>query len=281
MTEERQFCPKGHDTFQAGRDSSYRCLACKREASAAARAARETEELEAQAAEIRRRNAEAARRSEREYRRAIAAGGDAAAEARWDKLFSQTLDETGGRFQLCQWPLKNDHPGACTNRTGDVFCAKHNRELEREQERLRKAQDREDRASVPVRPSAPGVRRRPMGPRCLTPMCGESVVPNGSRCAKHNTSGWAAYKTKHPGRAAFYASSTWRSMRERQLRDYPACVVCGERASQADHVVSIALGGSLDGRLQSMCAKHHHEKTVRDSHEAAKRAAARRKEKQR
>jgi 5-methylcytosine-specific restriction endonuclease McrA len=65
-------------------------------------------------------------------------------------------------------------------------------------------------------------------------------------------------------------------MRERQLRDYPTCVVCGERASHADHVLSIALGGSQDGRLQSMCAKHHHEKTVRDSHEAAKRAAARR-----
>jgi 5-methylcytosine-specific restriction endonuclease McrA len=58
-------------------------------------------------------------------------------------------------------------------------------------------------------------------------------------------------------------------------------VVCGEKANNADHVLSIANGGSQDGRLQSMCAKHHHEKTVRDSREAAKRAAARRKEKQR
>ena len=95
-------------------------------------------------------------------------------------------------------------------------------------------------------------------------------------CRKHGQSGWDAYKAKHPERAAFYASSTWRIMRERHLKANPFCVVCGQRASAADHVVSIALGGSQDGQLQSMCAKHHHEKTVRDSHEAAKRAAARR-----
>jgi hypothetical protein len=80
---------------------------------------------------------------------------------------------------------------------------------------------------------------------------------------------------------AFYASSTWRSMRDSQLRDYPDCVVCGEKASHADHVLAVANGGTTDGRLQSMCAKHHHEKTVKDSHESAKRAAARRKEKHR
>ena len=36
-------------------------------------------------------------------------------------------------------------------------------------------------------------------------------------------------------------------------------------------MLAIANGGTTDGQLQSMCAKHHHEKTVRDSHEAAKR----------
>jgi 5-methylcytosine-specific restriction endonuclease McrA len=60
-------------------------------------------------------------------------------------------------------------------------------------------------------------------------------------------------------------------MRERQLRDHPNCVVCGQKASDVDHVVAIANGGRQDGRLQSMCPRHHREKTVRDSHEAAKR----------
>jgi 5-methylcytosine-specific restriction endonuclease McrA len=101
-------------------------------------------------------------------------------------------------------------------------------------------------------------------------VCG---TPN---CQRHGQSGWATYKVKHPARARFYASSTWRFMRERQLRADPDCIICGQKASHADHVLSIALGGSQNGQLQSMCAKHHHEKTVRDSHEAAKRAAARR-----
>jgi hypothetical protein len=44
-------------------------------------------------------------------------------------------------FDLCQWGLPNDQPGACTNRTRDVFCAKHNREIERESRR--RERDRE------------------------------------------------------------------------------------------------------------------------------------------
>lgn len=98
----------------------------------------------------------------------------------------------------------------------------------------------------------------------------------GAVDCRHRQSRWYAYKTQHPARAAFYASSTWRTMRERHLKANPFCVICGQKASHADHVISIALGGSQDGQLQSMCAKHHHAKTVRDSHEAAKRAAARR-----
>jgi 5-methylcytosine-specific restriction endonuclease McrA len=71
-------------------------------------------------------------------------------------------------------------------------------------------------------------------------------------CQRHGRSGWVASKAKHPERAAFYASSTWRFMRDRQLKDYPDCVVCGQKASHADHMVAIANGGTTDGQLQSM-----------------------------
>jgi hypothetical protein len=121
----------------------------------------------------------------------------------------------------------------CYRRTTDVYCAKHNRQLEREVERRRKPQEPEDRAVVPE-PAAPRARRSP---------------------TKHSSSRWAAYKAEHPERAAFYASSTWRFMRDRHLKANPTCVVCGQKASHADHVLSIALGGSQDGLLQSMCAK--------------------------
>jgi hypothetical protein len=63
--------------------------------------------------------------------------GTIAAEARWRRLYVQTLDETG-RYGLCQWALDDGNPGACANRTADVYCAKHNRELERELQRNRK-----------------------------------------------------------------------------------------------------------------------------------------------
>jgi 5-methylcytosine-specific restriction protein A len=217
----------------------------------------EMERREAKQREAEWRAREKARgdKAEREYQRAIKAGGDVAAEAKWQRLYDQVSVE--GRYGLCQWDLPNGHPGACTNRTVDVFCAKHNRQLDREIQRNRKSKEREAEPSVPKQttPSTPRVRRRP---------------------TNHNVSNWAAYKTKHPERAAFYASSTWRVMRDRHLKANPTCVVCGARASHADHVVSIALGGSQDGQLQSMCAEHHHAKTVRDSHEAAKRAAPRR-----
>jgi 5-methylcytosine-specific restriction endonuclease McrA len=264
MTERRQFCPRGHDTFQVGRDSSYRCNVCKRE-SAIASAARRNAEAAAAATEQReRQRAEAARRREREeeraYQRAIKAGGRLAAEAKWSRAFDETLDATGGRYELCQWEdeIEDEYTHTCFNRSRDVYCHRHNRQLGREIERKRKARERESEHAAPERttPSASRARRRP---------------------AKHSTSNWPANKTNHPDRARFYASSTWRSMRERQLRDNPSCVVCGRPATDVDHVVAISLGGDQGGQLQSMCAKHHHDKTVRDSHEGAKRRAAQRK----
>jgi hypothetical protein len=98
---------------------------------------RERERLEAEATARREKlEAEVAARDEREYRRAIEAGGDAAAEAKWQRLFDKTSEK--GRWSLCQWPLANGEPGACTNRTADVYCAKHNRQLDRESEQQRR-----------------------------------------------------------------------------------------------------------------------------------------------
>jgi 5-methylcytosine-specific restriction endonuclease McrA len=155
---------------------------------------------------------------------------------------------------LCQWEdeIEGKYTHVCFNRTrGDVYCYPHNRKLERESKRREREREIEARAA-PARPSAPRVSRR-------------------RDTSNRNTSNWPAFKPKHPERVAFYASSTWRSMRDRQLKAYPTCAVCGVRASDVDHVISIALGGSQDGQLRSLCAKHHHEKTVRDSHQAAKR----------
>jgi hypothetical protein len=150
MTKKTQFCPRGHDTFQAGRDASKRCLQCKAEDAAAKAALREQALAEANAAFERRQEA-AARRREHEYRAAIKRGGYDAAMARWDKAYGETNDAYGGRYGLCQWEDEVDGESLgrmCYRRTTDVYCHVHNRQLEREIERRRKAQESEDRAAV-------------------------------------------------------------------------------------------------------------------------------------
>jgi 5-methylcytosine-specific restriction endonuclease McrA len=91
-------------------------------------------------------------------------------------------------------------------------------------------------------------------------------------------SGWARYRQEHPDRAALYSGEAWRARRDEHLAAHPTCVVCGRKATTADHVVNLASGGTFDGPLQSLCAPCHRSKTLRESHEGAKRAAARRKE---
>jgi hypothetical protein len=92
-------------------------------------------------------------------------------------------------------------------------------------------------------------------------------------------SGWARYKQQHPDRAALYRGEAWRIRRDEHLAAHPTCIVCGRKATSADHIVNLAAGGTFDGPLQSLCAPHHGAKTLRESHDGMKRAAARRKEK--
>lgn len=178
MTPRRRFCLKGHDTFEVGRDSSYRCRRCKLDAKTASRKRatearrREADAIAAERATVvaaqekaareqeARREQEAQQRREAEYRRAIEAGGDIAAEARWERLYDETLDE--GRYGLCQWALENGQNGACTRRTTDVYCWVHNRQLDRESAARKREGDANERSVPPesevgaeVEPSMP------------------------------------------------------------------------------------------------------------------------------
>ncbi len=124
MTEKRQFCPKGHDTFKEGRDSSYRCIRCKREASRAARTAREAETYAARRAELEARQAEADKRYAATRRRVLKAGGPAAKQFLWEEVAA----EKG----LCQWTTE-DGWRYCMSKAkgiGYIYCARHERVLE-------------------------------------------------------------------------------------------------------------------------------------------------------
>ena len=101
---------------------------------------RDREQREAEREE---REAERLRRAERDYQRAIAAGGDTATAARWERL----SDETGSRYGLCQWALDNGEYGACFRRTASVYCWRHNRQLDRESQRRRREKERASTSS--------------------------------------------------------------------------------------------------------------------------------------
>ena len=110
--------------------------------------------------------------------------------------------------------------------------------------------------------------------------CSQHALPGQSRCRDHiGKSGWARYIVNEPERAAFYRSGEWRLARARHLREHPNCVVCGEPARIVDHIrPRVEYGADIDpSNLQSMCAKHHHAKTMQESHRGRKRAAERRK----
>jgi hypothetical protein len=102
-------------------------------------------EQEQREVERRAREEEAARRREREYQQALAAGGAVAANARWERLYDETYDKYGGRYGLCQWEDEDDDGNyegrCCTRRTADVYCWRHNRQLERETAKRRHERD--------------------------------------------------------------------------------------------------------------------------------------------
>ena len=260
MTKKRQFCPRGHDAFLAGRDASKRCLQCKAEDDAAKAALRDQAIAERDAA-YERREVERERRLEQEYQAAIRRGGYDAAMARWDRASDETLIATESRYGLCQWEDEVDGQfmgRMCYRRTSDVYCYVHNRQLERESKR-REKQKAAEWAPDPPKPRAP---REPRPPRRT----------------RSGGSGWAKYKADRPDRAAFYRSGAWTAARSRHLAANLFCVVCGAKANIVDHIRSRAEGGAdLDPtNLQSLCSEHHRQKTLAESHRGMKRAAVQR-----
>jgi len=60
---------------------------------------------------------------------------------------------------------------------------------------------------------------------------------------------------------------SWLEVREKALeRDGYRCVKCGRPANEVDHIVPIALGGSMFdlNNLQSLCSECHKRKTLSD-----------------
>jgi 5-methylcytosine-specific restriction protein A len=114
--------------------------------------------------------------------------------------------------------------------------------------------------------------------RCMTDNCPE-LISYGSRCKQHGGSNWDRYKHEHPERAARYADHGWKLRRDAQLAKEPNCQLrlpgCRGRATDADHVIPMSLGGSFDGPLRSLCRPCHLKMTAEASKESKRRAAER------
>jgi 5-methylcytosine-specific restriction endonuclease McrA len=103
-----------------------------------------------------------------------------------------------------------------------------------------------------------------------------NAVEGTSRCRAHtDKSGWATYAVKHPERAAAYRSPHWKGLRDAQLAKQPNCEArfpgCRGRASEADHVTPLALGGDFFGPLRSVCRPCHLKLTAEASKESKRR----------
>lgn len=110
----------------------------------------------------------------------------------------------------------------------------------------------------------------PRAPKlCAYPTCGE-IVPNGQRhCRDHKREPW---KTAAPTASASAINRPgWKKLRAAVLkRDRHQCQIRGSRcttiATQVDHVVEVADGGTDDmSNLQSCCTPCHLTKTGKDA----------------
>jgi 5-methylcytosine-specific restriction enzyme A len=108
---------------------------------------------------------------------------------------------------------------------------------------------------------------RPPRP-CASPGCPGSAEYRG-RCAAHST---AANRERLANDAATY-NSVWRRLRRMQLAEFPLCSECEkagiiEPATQVDHRIPVKSRPDLRltfENLNSLCARHHSEKTARET----------------
>ena len=97
---------------------------------------------------------------------------------------------------------------------------------------------------------------------CSQPGC-PAIAVEGGRCARHQL---AERPRATPSERGYGAE--WQRIRRVFLRENPCCVLCGQPATDVDHIVPLSRGGTHDAEnLQALCHSHHSQKTTRiDNH---------------
>ena len=103
------------------------------------------------------------------------------------------------------------------------------------------------------------------------PQSGCPALTTGGRCPAHQRP-----KSPDPVRMKRYDSARgnatargygypWQKIRNAWLKRFPFCVLCGKAASVVDHIRPKSIGGrDDDSNYQSLCTKHHAEKSGRE-----------------
>jgi 5-methylcytosine-specific restriction protein A len=95
---------------------------------------------------------------------------------------------------------------------------------------------------------------------CSIPGCPNKT--RGSKCKAHGGGSWEGRHDRH---AAGYGYD-WTKRRNAHIKANPYCVLCGAKATDVDHVLNKARGGTDEAsNLRSLCKRCHHRKTARDS----------------
>lgn len=72
------------------------------------------------------------------------------------------------------------------------------------------------------------------------------------------------YDARRPSSGERGYDSKWQAIRAKYLKEHPYCVVCGQPATEVDHIIPLRQGGTHDwDNLRAMCKPHHSQHTAK------------------
>jgi 5-methylcytosine-specific restriction protein A len=100
---------------------------------------------------------------------------------------------------------------------------------------------------------------------CSVPGCSNLVWGGDRRCTGHAREQQQRQDARRPTAAQRGYDANWRRIRKAFLEQHPLCVDCDRPATEVDHILPLAAGGTNDpGNLQARCKSHHSKKTAKE-----------------
>lgn len=97
---------------------------------------------------------------------------------------------------------------------------------------------------------------------CSIPGCPH--LTRGRYCAFHQQQAEQHYDRQRGTPAERGYDAQWRKVRAAFIKANPTCWMCGEPATDVDHILPIRDGGTHDpSNLRSFCHRHHSQHTAR------------------